>query len=68
MAQPEVARTRVLVHHADYLPSFGIYLPGVRIVDLSPGAAARTRFLGRASAWLPPDRAGSRGEADEFLA
>jgi len=53
VAQPEVAPTRVLVHHADYLPSFGMYLPGVRIVDLSPGAAALTRFLGRASAWLP---------------
>jgi hypothetical protein len=53
VAQPEVARTRVVVRHADYLPSFAMYLPGVRIVDLTPSAAALTRFLGRAPAWLP---------------
>jgi hypothetical protein len=67
VAQPEVARTRVLVHHADYLPSFGIYLPGVRIVDLSPGAAARTRFLGRASAWLPLTAPDPAARPYEFL-
>ncbi len=53
VAQPEVTSDRFLVHHADTLPTFGLHLPGVRIVDLHPGTAAMTRLQGRASAWLP---------------
>ena len=52
-AQPEIASQCVLVHHADSMPSFGMHLPDVRIVDLNPSAAALTRLLGCASALLP---------------
>ncbi|MCC7180567.1 MAG: hypothetical protein IT177_19465 [Acidobacteria bacterium] len=53
VAQPEVAGERILVHHADAMPSFGLHVPGVRIVDLNPSAVALARALWRES-WLLP--------------
>ncbi|MEO7932476.1 MAG: hypothetical protein ABIT76_04885 [Chthoniobacterales bacterium] len=44
--QPWIASQRVLVHHADSIPSFGLFLPGVQIIDLNPTASSVTRFLG----------------------
>lgn len=52
VAHVEVAPRRVLVHHADSIPSFGMYLPGVQIVDLNPSAAAMSRLIGRIPALL----------------
>jgi len=53
VSQPELARRRLLLHHADATPSFGLSLPGVTLVDLSPSALANTRLLGRGSVLLP---------------
>lgn len=53
VAQPELARERILVHHADATPSFGLHVPGVRIIDLNPAGVALARALGRES-WLLP--------------
>lgn len=53
VAQPEIAPIRLLIHHADAVPSFALHLPGTRIVDLHATAAAVTRALGHASAHLP---------------
>lgn len=51
-AQPVVSPQRFLVHHADSTPSFGLYLPGIRIIDATPGAAASTRIQNLESALL----------------
>ena len=51
-AQPELAGQCVLVHHADSTPSFGLHLPGVRLIELNPIAAAMSRLLGLAPALL----------------
>ncbi len=53
VARPEIASQRILVHHADSTPSFGLHLPGVCIIDLNPYAAAMTRLLGLSAALLP---------------
>lgn len=43
-----------LVHHADGYPTAGLFLPGLRILDLTPTACAFTRHvLGLPSIWLP---------------
>lgn len=43
-----------LVHHADGLPTAGLFLPGVRILDLTPRTCAFTRHvLGLRTDWLP---------------
>lgn len=51
-AQPEICSQRLLIHHADSTPTFGLYLPGVRIIDVTPGAAASTRIMGLETALL----------------
>lgn len=53
VAQPEIAAQRILVHHADSTPSFGLHLPGIQIIDLNPIAASMSRLLGLAAEWLP---------------
>lgn len=53
VAQPEIARQRVLVHHADATPSFGLHVPGIVTIDLHPTAVAMARALGRDSSLLP---------------
>ena len=53
VAQPEVARQRILVHHADATPSFGLHVPGILTIDLNPTALALARSLGRESTLLP---------------
>lgn len=53
VAQPEIAAQRILVHHVDSAPTFGLHLPGIQIIDLNPIAAAMTRLLGLTSEWLP---------------
>ncbi len=52
VSQPEIARPRVMIHHADATMSFGIHLPDVTLVDLSPQALAPTALGGRESALL----------------
>ncbi len=44
--QPWIATQRILVHHSDSMPSFGLFLPGVQVIDLNPTASSVTRFLG----------------------
>jgi hypothetical protein len=43
VAQPEIAGQCFLVHHADATPAFGLYLPGVQIIELNPAASAMAR-------------------------
>jgi hypothetical protein len=43
VAHPEIAGQRFLVHHADSIPSFGMHLPGIQIIDLNPVASAISR-------------------------
>lgn len=45
VCQPQIAPQRILVHHADSVPSFGLFSPGIKIIDLNPMASAVTRFL-----------------------
>lgn len=45
-AQPEIAPARLLVHHSDGYPTFGLHLPEVQVIDLNPSAVALTRVLG----------------------
>jgi hypothetical protein len=43
-----------LVHHADIHPTAGLFLPGVRVIDLTPRACSFTRHVhGLPSVWLP---------------
>jgi hypothetical protein len=53
VAQPEISPERYLVHFADAMPTFGLYLPGVRVVDLNPVASAMSRQIGLDPASLP---------------
>lgn len=53
VAQSDLAHRIVLMHHADATPSFGLFLPGVTVVDFSPSALSRTRALGTGSVLLP---------------
>lgn len=41
-----------LVHHADTIPAFGLYLSGIQIIDVTPSAAAMSRVQGFAPALL----------------
>jgi len=54
----------VLIHHCDQFPSVGIFVEGIRVVDLTPRAAAFSRhILGLDNTWLPltcPDPGPSR--------
>lgn len=52
VAQPENGAQMFLAHHADSIPAFGLYLPGIRIIDVTPTAAATSRVQGFASALL----------------
>ncbi len=52
-AQPEISRQIIMVHHADFAPSLGLYLPGIQLIDLNPIAASLSRVLGLTSSWLP---------------
>jgi glycosyltransferase involved in cell wall biosynthesis len=47
IAQPAIAPGRYLVHHADASPSLGLHVPGMRVIELNPfaAAAARTRRM-----------------------
>ena len=49
LAQPELAPRRLLVHHADATATFGLFVPGVRVIDLNPSAVAPTQLLSLAS-------------------
>ena len=49
LAQPELAPRRLLVHHSDATVTFGLFVPGVRIIDLNPRAVAPTQLLALAS-------------------
>jgi hypothetical protein len=51
-ARPEIARQRVLVHHADGRLALGLHLPGICLIDLNPIAAATSRVQGLAPALL----------------
>ncbi|MFM7182423.1 MAG: hypothetical protein ACKO2G_13290 [Verrucomicrobiales bacterium] len=42
-----------IVHHADAIPSLGLHLPGVILIDLNPTAAAFSRAWGLSPALLP---------------
>jgi hypothetical protein len=43
-----------LVHHADFCPSMGLFLQGVRLLELTPRTCAFTRHvLGLDPIWLP---------------
>ncbi len=43
-----------LVHHADFCPTVGLFLPGIRLIDLTPRACAFTRHvLGLETIFLP---------------
>ena len=44
VAQPEVSRQCFLVHHADAIPTLGLHLPGIRVIELNPIAAAIARM------------------------
>lgn len=46
VAHPLLAKQSVLVHHADSLPSLGLHLPGIQMIDLHPSGAATSRMLG----------------------
>ncbi|MEO7931695.1 MAG: hypothetical protein ABIT76_00905 [Chthoniobacterales bacterium] len=45
-ALPELAGTRFLVHHSDHMPTFGLHLPGMRVIELHASGASQSRFLG----------------------
>jgi hypothetical protein len=53
VAQPEIARERILVHHADATLSFGLHVPGLTLIDLNRSALAPTALGGRRSVLLP---------------
>ncbi len=53
VAQPEISPERFLVHFADAMPTFGLHLPGMRVIDLNPFASAMSRVMGLESALLP---------------
>jgi hypothetical protein len=44
VAQPAISRQCFLVHHADATPTLGLHLPGVRVIELNPFAAANARI------------------------
>ena len=46
VSHPALAKQRILVHHSDGLPSFGLHLPGIEIIDLHPSGASTSRMLG----------------------
>ncbi|MEM8955907.1 MAG: hypothetical protein AAGD22_17255 [Verrucomicrobiota bacterium] len=46
VAHPEWTPQCILVHHADATPSFGLYFPGIQLIELHPFGAAATRVLG----------------------
>jgi len=54
----------LLVHHADIHPTAGLFLPGARVIDLTPRACSFTRHVhGLPSVWLPltcPDPGAAR--------
>ena len=52
VCHPLVAQQRILVHHADSTPTFGIFLPEQLIIDLNPIASSITRLLGLESELL----------------
>ncbi|MBP7948974.1 MAG: hypothetical protein KA004_04910 [Verrucomicrobiales bacterium] len=52
-AQPEWTGQRVLVHHADSAPCFGLHLPGTQVIELNPFAQAMSSVLGVPSRLLP---------------
>lgn len=52
IARSEIFSEIFLIHHADSIPSFGLYLPGVRVVDVTPHAAALTHAQGLVSAMI----------------
>lgn len=52
-AHPTLAAQTVLVHHADSMPCFGLHLPGVRVIEVNPVAAAMSRLLGIEPGLLP---------------
>jgi hypothetical protein len=52
-AQPEVAPAAWLVHHADATPSFGLHVPGVRVIELHEPGVALSQLLGRLPFLLP---------------
>jgi hypothetical protein len=53
-AAAAMGSTIYLIHHADSVPSCGLYLKGMRIYDLTPRSCAFSRyFLGLHTAWLP---------------
>ena len=53
VAHPDFAPECIMVHHADGTPSFGLYLPGVKLIELNPIAAAMSRLAGLDPALLP---------------
>lgn len=52
VAQPEIGAQIFLVHHADSIPSFGLYLSEIKIIDVTPSAAATSRAQGFDAALL----------------
>ncbi len=53
-AAAAMGSTVFLLHHADSLPSAGLYLSGLLIIDFTPRACGFTRsMLGLRSAWVP---------------
>jgi hypothetical protein len=50
--QRKIGGETFLVHHADSVPTFGLHVPGIRVVDLTPGAAAMSRAQGLDAALL----------------
>lgn len=50
-AQPALAPEWWLIHHADAVPSFGLHVPGIHLIDLHQRAAEMSRLLGRRP-WL----------------
>ena len=43
VAQSEVCRQCVLVHHTDAKPTLGLHTPGISIIEINPWAAATSR-------------------------
>ena len=52
-ARPEWCGQRIVVHHADATPGFGLCLPEVVLIDLNPTAAAQSRLFGLDPRLLP---------------
>jgi hypothetical protein len=50
--QPGISPQTFLVHHADTIPTFGLYLPGIQIIDVTPSAAATSHVQGFSPALL----------------